>query len=99
MLANGLSYTHTHTSLDSGNHHRICTPEMVSDYTYPSLEKPHANPFPTEMQHELFKSILRHTGKNNAENPHLDRSEEISTIILLVSADNDAQRFSTQLLN
>lgn len=31
--------------------------------------------------------------------PHLDCTEEISTIILLVSAGSDVQAFSTQLLN
>lgn len=65
---------------------------MVSNYTYPSL----ANPFPTEMQYELFKSILRHTGKNNAEKPRLDCSEEILIITLLVSVDDD-HGFSTQI--
>lgn len=89
-------HTNTH-SLDSDNHHRICTPEMVSDFTYPSLAKPHANPFPTEMQYELSEPILRHTGKNNAENLHLDCSEEITAIWMLVRVDNDYQGFSAQI--
>lgn len=70
---------------------------MVSDFTYPLLAKPHTNPFPTEMQHELCKTLLKHTGKNNAENLHLDYSEDISTIMMLGSGDNDNGGFSAQI--
>lgn len=70
---------------------------MVSDFTYPSLAKPHTSPFPTEMQHELCETSLRHTGKNKGENLHLDYSEEISTIMMLVSGDNENGGFSAQM--
>lgn len=82
-------YTHIHTSLDSNNQNRICTPELVSNFTYPSLARPHDKPFPTEMQLELSKPILWHTGKNNADKLHADFSENID--------NNQDLEFSAQM--
>lgn len=45
VVAAGKWFTHRHTHFqDWNNHHRICTPEMVSDFTYPLLAKPHGKP-------------------------------------------------------
>lgn len=61
------SLSHAHKiPLDTpyNNHDKICTPEMVSDYTHPSFAKPHANPFPTDATW-AFQALIEAYRKQN----------------------------------